>query len=699
MAFQKKFYFNFIDRDNVANRTEIWENSESTITAVEVDGEASPFLEERPVVSKTEPVRGTGCTVTMKSTTNMQFAGLFTADMMQFQIRHYVDDVLVWCGFLDSEQYSEPFDKLTDYPVSVSGNDGLALLERLYFYDTDGLRFDDYTQTMTYWGAINEILSRLNLPWKNLYFKLSTTSSEITLAAGENILMHHHTRMDNWYNEDGEAETMRKVLEELLRPFGAIMLIDNADIIITDINSLMKTDFPTVGDTDTWQKYSLNETIYRWDYDEDVTKSLHIGDLSEIGFMSNRQTLNMKPGVNKQVLRYSPYRMSPILDYEASDEDFSVLNDITSYGTAPYRWTETEFDVSQNWTGSANGAFCKLNGVDDTDVVDYYLRIKGSYTLLNLDDVSFTYSKQIPMLIPNVQYFLKISMQAYFRISDDMGQVPEGAPATLEGYIYAKLLLNGKRYCDNSPFKGWVDDSDTDPSHILLIKFENRLTRDDRGNISEQWIENGNDIPMGTKVIKYPLLIPLDPDDVASGQLELTLGGAYCELVEDPGYYFPEDTRIRSIEITIVNERGEELPEQDYEYNAYLNKQYKEQGQEVNLYLGTNSENFPTERGAMLRYDDTEDQYYNIQEWTRKGVTDIIERLLLRTMVGNYEGKTRELVCQTNKIPTVAGYITYADYLDCKFMVVGCTHDYEEAVSDLTLQEIKMDALIINTVD
>jgi hypothetical protein len=113
---------------------------------------------------------------------------------------------------LDSELYSEPFAEKDNYTVNLTGTDGLALLERLNYVDSNG---DHYEGIVSQWTVISNILGKLGLFWNAIYVNISTTSPSITIGATETIFHQKFQRNDNWYNEDGNPETCRKVLEEI----------------------------------------------------------------------------------------------------------------------------------------------------------------------------------------------------------------------------------------------------------------------------------------------------------------------------------------------------------------------------------------------------------------------------------------------------------------------------------------------------
>ena len=279
MSLQKKYYYTFKGLDNTSFLAEIWQETTATITAEEITGDEDPFYIEYPAVNIFEPVKGSGCTLNLVSTTDRKFLNLFTANIMEYQIKLYKSGILYWVGYLDSELYSEPFNELTNYTVTFTGSDGFALLERLNYVDGSG---NKYTGLVTQWQALQNILNKLGLPYKNIYVGLSTTCTDFTLAAGETLLHKTYTNNNNWYNEDNEPETARKVLEEILKPYAAFIIQDNANIYITDINTIAGAS------TASFKKYSSSFT-----YISTESINLNLGDLSSIKFAASDQQLNV----------------------------------------------------------------------------------------------------------------------------------------------------------------------------------------------------------------------------------------------------------------------------------------------------------------------------------------------------------------------------------------------------------------------
>lgn len=236
MAFQLKYYYTYRDIANQQYTVNILENTPDTLTPLQIKGYQEPFIVNYPeITNKLQTIRGSGATLNILSETDRQFFNLYTADMMQYKVNHYKGASLVWTGYLDSELYSEPFNELTNYPVSFAANDGFNLLERLNYVDDSS---NKYTGIVTQWTVLTNIFSKLGLTLNNIYVGLSTTIDGVTIGASETIFHKHYIIQENYYNEDNEPESCRKVLEGILAPLGAYIQQINGSIIITDLNHL-----------------------------------------------------------------------------------------------------------------------------------------------------------------------------------------------------------------------------------------------------------------------------------------------------------------------------------------------------------------------------------------------------------------------------------------------------------------------------
>ena len=235
MALQKKYYFSFYSQTGETNLVEIWQETTDTLIAEEIQGMDNPFSVELPALDdKFQPVRGTGADISINCKANMKFFnGLYHVNPREIIIKHLINGSLNWIGYMNSELFREPYSDIKDYTVSFTANDGFALMERFHFIQEDK---NPYTGIKSQWELLKIIFQKIGLPFEEIKVYLST--SFVGQTALETIL--HQTFIDtaNFYNEDGEPETLRAVLEAILLPYGAFIVQHSGDIYITDIHNL-----------------------------------------------------------------------------------------------------------------------------------------------------------------------------------------------------------------------------------------------------------------------------------------------------------------------------------------------------------------------------------------------------------------------------------------------------------------------------
>ena len=720
MSLQKKYYFSFKSIINQQYTVEIWQNiTGTTLTAVEILGDESPFIVQYPSITKFEPVRGSGCSLNLISQTDGQFFNLFTANYLEYQLRLYKGNNLIWCGFLDSELFTEDFSQLWNYPVSFSGSDGFAVLERINYLDNNLLHYSGITSQFE---VIKNIVNKLGLPYNAIYFNVSTTSTELTIASNETIFHKTYVINSDYYNEDNEAETCRTVLEHQLAPYGGFIIQNNGSLFITDVNVV------AAGGTTTFQKFDSS-----FNYIGTEAINLNIGDLSTIRFADTAQTRNVVPGFNKQIIKYQPYAGNKIMDF-SPDSDFSGSGSTSSeIGTYGYKWTETTYPSGKTFINyPSNGSyFCNSTGLDGENVgnKEYYLKIntKGLSHLGMTDsgqviNPTFTTIKELPTLIGSNQYFIKLNISAFFRTTNDLNNPADKPTLIVAGILQTKincgdyhLQINNIIGTPNYGLPYWASGG-TENFYITMVNETNPDSKSSSNSkfnpMENTWVDFKKskiitDGLGGYKLDTKDFLIPLINIDYdidlnpifypVDGLLTFSLFDYRVYTIV--GNFYVEttciDCRIKDIKLTIVDSLGNEINDDDIEYVGYMNSFYKDEGQEITLYNGTSINQNPCERGSLLKYDGN--TYNFIQSWTRQNKTDLIENLLLRSVVSNYTDKTIEFSFVSNSISSVLGTLTYNNYLSgIKLMPISCNLDYYNENAEITAQQVIIDSLDIN---
>lgn len=705
--FQLKYYYTFKGLENDNYKVEIYQDTTGTLTAQEIRGDENPFSIEYPDCDKFTVIRGSGAELNLLSETDRQFLDLYTANMLEYQVRFYKNNVLHWLGYLDSELYNEAFTDVSNYTVKFTATDGFALLERFNYVDVNG---NKYQGLVTQWQVLENCINKLNLPYSNIYVCLSTTSNNFSLNADETLLHKTYCNSQNWYNEDGDPETCRTVLESILMPYAAIILQDNSNLYIIDVNTLAKNTNAN------FLKFNSS-----FNYVSTVGINLALGDLSSIKFASNDANFTVIAGFNQQVIKYSPYIEPTIINFRASTDFTDASYTSATIGTSPYQWTETIYASSNSWTASNNGMFASYQGVNvaNQDKTDSYLKLtKYAVNQAAPQNLSFTYKKELPLIIP-ANCKLRVNCKAFVRMSDNL----EGADETQK---IAKLKLRTRLKIGDKQFyndvwnisgrvSGWISSTSTDYDKCFQLEFEEQTaqlegsyTYAKNSAIDDKWVDlklvgtngGGGMVNKDVELIIYnnDILIPLNTG-FAGGQMQFEIYD-FDIVTMSPNIDYTttrnevKDIRIKDLQLTIVDSKGNEIKNEDVEYIGYMNKYYKNAGSKITTIQGTSKIQNSIEKAALIGKNTN---YYFLNSWVREGKTDCIENLLLRSIVSNYTNKTIELTATINLINSIVGSLKYQNIIPDKvFQITGIKQDFAENLSSVKLQEINIDNLDIN---
>jgi hypothetical protein len=195
------------------------------------------------------------------------------------------------------------------------------------------------------------------------------------------------------------------------------------------------------------------------------------------------------------------------------------------------------------------------------------------------------------------------------------------------------------------------------------------------------------------KVERVYFDVPLEPD-LNGGYLEFSIYHFHpinyaLDIISDDYY---NDLRIKDISFSIVDSEGNPVNNSDVEYLGILNPKWKNEGEKITVYGGTNLDDYPIERGALLKYDTI---FEPIQEWERAGYSGTTEELLLRSVVSNLENPQLQISANINRVHGIVGYITYNNYLDKKMLITAAEHNYANENTKITATEITADNLSV----
>lgn len=220
----------FLSRAGVVWRVEILQDAEAPFNPIgTLDFEADEALViEWGHAEKEEVICGSTATLRIESPGDRTYEDLYTIAPGRIRMDVYRDNLLYWSGTLDPEFYEEPYEKAANYPVTLTFSD-FGVLDRLK-YDLSGMR--------SLYEIVGYCLSRTSI---NSTIDENLISTSLTAGGVQMSLADLKVRSDNFYDEDGEALTLKEVLEGVLQPL-ALRIVQRAGrVYVYDLNALYYT--------------------------------------------------------------------------------------------------------------------------------------------------------------------------------------------------------------------------------------------------------------------------------------------------------------------------------------------------------------------------------------------------------------------------------------------------------------------------
>ena len=224
---------------------------------------------------KMQPVVGSSLTLRLIAETDLQFfADLYQTAPFAVSVALYRDGALYWRGYLDTEEYEEPYATASGYEVSVSFAD-FAPLRRVRQQHTGSPSVRRY---------IEDAVARLGYPADSIQWHVSTQYYSGG-AYRQTDLSDLCVMASNFVDEDGQRSTVFDTLEAVLRPF-ALRIVQKGGLVhVYDL---------------CWAYASMPRTAMRW--------------------MSDDQTLGVDRVMNDYTVTFSPYGHKDLLDGSIDNE-------------------------------------------------------------------------------------------------------------------------------------------------------------------------------------------------------------------------------------------------------------------------------------------------------------------------------------------------------------------------------------------
>lgn len=189
--------------------------------------DANPLTIEWGEESKEVPVCGSTATLNIISPGDRSYIGLYTEDPAGVRMDVYREGVLYWSGCLDPEFYEEPYSSAKGYTVSLTFSD---------FGSLDRLRYT-HQGKKTLGEIVRSAVDTLDIKYLDIDTSLVSGWSQYGLAVRAELL-DLNVDSANFYDEDGEAMSLRDVITGVLQPLALRMVQRAGKIWVYDINAL-----------------------------------------------------------------------------------------------------------------------------------------------------------------------------------------------------------------------------------------------------------------------------------------------------------------------------------------------------------------------------------------------------------------------------------------------------------------------------
>ena len=699
------YYREFQSQDEVCYRVEIL-TMDSSKVAKEVQLPAdSPVVIEWPEVEKLEPIQGSRLELKLLSESDREFVGLYQVAVGAVRCDLYREGTLYWSGTLDTEFYEEPYATPDGYEVALTFSD-FAILERKDWSKTGRMTMWEVLKTCIDATGINRIaINALNISTKISYYA-DWDMSKLWLTC------------DNFYDEDGEALTIQKVLDGVLRPFGLRIIQKGGYIKVYDLNAASGYTAEDIYWKSSDQMLGVDKTY------NDVTVSFSpYADATILDGTLNYDDLYLP---TDGILYYTDYnREQPIEGFRIiSQKDNGTQKIALSNGAEFFRIT-AEYsgsdDVGVAWqfkgengayydtymvgkstqvfgkvyvngkvydgTGTdANSCIIKATSGFLSDIGSYYRsRYQLRIDLSLLADVRYNPFEQSSKYnesgnwdrLQNWSNFAYIPVM--LRLKDSTGKVlyHYENDAVMQSDSYKQdgagwVAGDGKWGCMWLAYYDWSDRKSS--SGLGGWQQNKQIIGYHRGGLPDLWQKRGNGE-----------FIPLPP---AGGWLELCIGKGLNQFD-----YEREEKDIQSKmrwllykdpKITVVKHNGRDVELEDIEDVAWINAEAKD-NLDIDTIIGTPGKGYvPSSRGLIMNENGTA-----YSTFYRAGVTARLERLLIGTAYSQYAGCKTMLSGTARLIPS---RITMTDAsTEGMFLIVHETQNIFEGTSEVKMVEISPD--------
>ena len=622
------------------------------------------------------PTIGSGAVINV-SATPLSLLNLFTSDPQQFVVKCYNGSSgsnLFWQGFVNAQIYSEDYSANYPIPISINCNDGMTILDSLYYKNSDGTF---YTGCSTIGGVINNILGKLNITFNNIYTSNDISTNGYTVNLFTNVKVNN----ENYIDESLQAQTCREVLNSIMGGIPWVMYFSGDKIYIYDPINLNNS---SIGKKYTLPAYTETGATVGG-YCDIITGST----AGALGYYQTGQALDIVPICNEVDIKYNLY------NYTNFNYDFSSVTGVTfSHITSPspndyYNNLSVNYP---NWTQKTSGG---------TTASGHFIAIKQSlddnspiYGLLldNSGDV-LTYTIPHSYVNPSPDLSLALSIDSYCqtRLNSTAnatdGENIYGSSATTPVYAYFVVasIQCGNLYFDD--YSSWLSGVHGTLLGVIQdgVSYAQYGANNTKSIVNDTWATTKRIITLGGGLTGGTITVRIS---CIQGFSEITFNTSKPEYVVGAAY---KRVLIKNLKLEVVNSAGVTISNNgiNVKGNVSTSLIYKTNPLEISTTNGSTG-SYGISRGSYL--SNTNQSLCSYGFW-RGGTPYMSEKLLLQAYISQYKVPRRKLSASLNAknylLDLNMKLITDYKYQSGKaFYIVNSTYDDAEESMDCEMIEV-----------
>lgn len=687
MSLYVRYKSSFKDIDQNQYDVEIWQEASKSFAVEEITLYRNAVSIEWANQEKLDPVRSSSATLQILCKSDRKFIDLYTVAVKTVRLDVYRNKALYWSGTIDTELYEEPYYTTKGYVVSLTFCD-FAVLSRIKWNQTGFKKINE---------LLNTCIGSTGINYRSIEKHIST---KMYSSDTDDIFDSLSILSDNFYDEEGEPDNLRDILEYALIPFTAHIQQKNGVIHIFDINKIV----------------SQNPTRVKW--------------------MRSDSVLSVDKVYNNAKITFSAYEQTDILSAEMDEKDYKtpetggimVKTDLEGVDGFRLHFDTTKDNIFEIKSGTGAKYFCIdpiYSGNEDRGVA--YCCSPQSVQHLNKATSCMSGKTHVKGELFRVKkqpyigyvsyrkkdYMLKLSLGFLFDVRYNPFEV---ASRNNEEGNYDRLT----DWCNFAYVPVMVTLRDKDGK--ALYHYQNkRVMEGDRFDLKGNWAtgegawgdcylcyydesnrksETGlggwktnrqiigyyrGDLPQKITKRGEGEFIEMPP---CAGWLDIRVGvGIYqfdYKREEKDIYSRTRWMLYKSFEIELVDKYGNSLNLKDQIHTAWIERDAEEE-YEIDTHIGTMKKASPAARGVVFRTGNND----MIESVYRNGYTAGLEQLAIGTIYSQFGSRKNQLSGTVKLLPEFS--ICSENNTPGKYMITSELQELSAATSEINMVEIEAD--------